>query len=156
MIMDMIFDIATGSLAIDTASVTPWGADLRAVIQRHGHVINLRGVNMRLTVTAGGAEVFDMHLPAAGVRYKQTDQDILATGRVEWLPDQAVFVQAWCKTNTGDEATATASFTSPRPDQPYPSWAWTNGAWVPPVAYPDDGQFHEWDEAGLAWVEADP
>ena len=118
--MDMIFDTATGQLTIDTAGVQPWGADLRAVLNRHGNVVNLRGIEMRLTITADGAEIFDLSLPPAGVRYKQTDQDILATGRVSWQPDQEISVSAWCKTNSGHEVTAEAQFTAPRPPQPYP------------------------------------
>ena len=150
--MDMIFDTATGSLTIDTAAVHPWGADLRAMLDRHGHVINLRGVEMSLTINADGSEIYAMHLPPAGVKYKQTDQDILATGRVSWQPDQEISVSAWCKTNSGHEVTAQAQFTAPRPAQPYPSWTWNGSTWEAPVAYPDDGGEYVWDEDAGEWV----
>ena len=39
-----------------------------------------------------------------------------------------------------------------RPPQPYPSWTWNNG-WQPPVPYPDDDGFYEWDEAAQEWIE---
>jgi hypothetical protein len=152
--MDMIFDTATGQLEIDISNVQPWGAELRAMINRHGYRINLHGVEMHLTVTADGAQVFDMHLPPAGVKYKQTDQDVLATGRLHWLPDQEISVSAWCKTNSGHELTAEAEFTAPRPALPYPSWTWENGQWVAPVAYPDDGGEYVWDEAAQDWTPA--
>ena len=61
--MNMIFDTGTGELTIDHSDVHPWGADLRAVLNRHGQVIDLTGVEMRLTITADGAQVFDLHLP---------------------------------------------------------------------------------------------
>lgn len=150
--MDMIFDTATGALTIDTANVKPWGADLRAMLNRHGNRINLKGVQMSLTITADGAEVFNMTLPPAGVKYKQTDQDIIATGRCQWKPDQAISVSAWCKTNSGHELTAEASFTAPRPAQPYPSWTWTDGRWTAPEPYPDDGEEYVWDEDTQEWA----
>jgi hypothetical protein len=33
-------------------------------------------------------------------------------------------------------------------DDPF---AWLNDLWSPPVAYPDDGKFYEWDEASTSW-----
>ena len=149
--MDMIFDTATGQLTIDTSSVRPWGADLRAVLNRHGQKVNLKGVEMHISVTADGETAFDMHLPPPGVRYKQTDQDVLATGRVRWRPDQHIEVQAWCKTNSGHEVTAQATFTAPRPAQPYPSWTWQGERWTAPVDAPDDGEW-QWDEDAGAWL----
>jgi len=150
--MDMIFDTATGQLSIDHSAVNSWGADLRAVLNRHGNTVNLKGVEMRLTITADGLDVFDLSLPPAGVRYKQTDQDVLATGRVRWNPDQSIAVDAWCKTASGQELTATATFTAPRPAQPYPSWTWGGTSWVAPVPYPNDGQEYVWDEGTQDWV----
>jgi len=150
--MDMIFDTATGQLSIDPQSIQPNGASLRAMLNRHGQTINLRGVEMSLTITADGSEIYAMHLPPAGVKYKQTDQDILATGRVQWRPDQQIEVSAWCKTNSGHEVTAQAQLTAPRPEQPYPSWTWDGSAWEAPVAYPDDGGEYFWDEVAGAWV----
>ena len=149
--MDVVFDTATGQLSIDTAGVHPWGADLRAMLNRHGQTINLRGVEMRLTITADGAQVFDMALPPPGVRYRQTDQDVIATGRVNWQPDQAIVVSAWCKTNSGHEVTAEAAFTAPRPAKPYPSWEWTGTHWTAPVARPE-GEGWAWDEGGQRWA----
>jgi hypothetical protein len=116
--MDMSFDIATGALTIDTVDVHPWGADLQAVLIRHGQVIDLTGVEMRLSITADGAEVFDLHLPPPGVRYRKTDQDVLATGRAQWKPGQAIAVAAWCRTRAGHEVTAEASFTAPPDPEP--------------------------------------
>lgn len=111
--MDIVFDTATGQLAIEQTSLTPWGAPLRAVLKRHGQVIDLTGVEMRLTVTADGDQVFDLQLPPPGVRYRRTDQDVLATGQVRWQPGQSIEVAAWCRTRAGHEVTAEASFDAP-------------------------------------------
>jgi len=39
--------------------------------------------------------------------------------------------------------------------QPYASWTFneTNCLWEPPVAYPDDGKFYNWNEDTTSWVE---
>lgn len=38
--------------------------------------------------------------------------------------------------------------------QPYPSWLLNEETcvWVPPVAYPSDGNQYKWDEPSLSWV----
>ena len=152
--MDVIFDTATGQMEIDASGVQPTGANIRARVNRHGLVVNLRGVEMRLTITADGAEIFDLSLPPAGVRYRQTDQDMLATGRVSWKPDQQIEVSAWCKTNSGHKVTAQAQLTAPRPEQPYPSWTWSGIAWEAPLPYPNDGGDYVWDESSGEWLTA--
>jgi hypothetical protein len=46
----------------------------------------------------------------------------------------------------------------------YPSWtvnqaiwddhlSWLNDLWFPPVPYPNDGKFYEWDEETISWKE---
>jgi len=151
--VNILFDTATGSLTIDANNVQPHGADLCAMLNRHGRVVNLQGVETSLTIHADSKQVFDLRLPPPGVRYEQTDQDVLATARAQWLPDQEITTRAWCKTSTGHEVTADASFVAPRPPQPYPSWAWVNGQWAAPVPYPADDGMYQWDELAQAWVE---
>ena len=150
--MDVIFDTASGELTIDVSGLQPWGADIRAMINRHGSTVNLRGVEMHISIEADGIQIFQAHLPPSSIKYKQTDQDLLATGRCRWLPDQSINVVAWCKTNSGHEVTADASYTSPRPAQPFPSWIWSDGRWIAPVSYPDDAGDHVWSESDGAWV----
>lgn len=38
--------------------------------------------------------------------------------------------------------------------QPFASWSLNDDFdWVPPVPYPDDGRYYEWDESALDWLE---
>jgi hypothetical protein len=39
--------------------------------------------------------------------------------------------------------------------KPYPSWVGDidTMSWQPPVPYPQDGKFYQWDEATINWVE---
>ena len=38
--------------------------------------------------------------------------------------------------------------------QPYPSWTLDEaiGGYVPPVAYPHDGNMYQWDESNQTWI----
>jgi hypothetical protein len=43
------------------------------------------------------------------------------------------------------------------PPKPYPSWTLneTTCLWDAPVAHPDDGKLHIWDEENTQWVEVE-
>ena len=40
------------------------------------------------------------------------------------------------------------------PPQPYPSWTLDEGTaqWEPPVPFPNDGLFYDWDEGSCSWI----
>jgi hypothetical protein len=150
--MKIIFDTATNKISIDTSDAQPAQANIQALLDRHGNVINLRGFEMLITVLADGDSIFNLHLPPHGVRYQNTDQDLLAHGQAQWFPDQKITVRAWCKTNDGHEAEANATFIVPRPPQPFPSWTWQEGGWTAPKKRPAKGNYG-WDEEKLKWVK---
>ena len=39
-----------------------------------------------------------------------------------------------------------------RPQQPYPSWTWSNKTWNPPTPMPTDDGSYRWSEEELEWV----
>ena len=39
-----------------------------------------------------------------------------------------------------------------RPQQPYPSWTWSNKTWNPPTPMPSTGEMYRWSEEDLEWV----
>lgn len=145
--MIITFDTATNTLDISHTGNHSWGTDVVAALNRHGQTVSLRGV----TIKADGETVLDASWPPPGVKFSKTNQDTLATARVNWQPEQTITVDAWCITTEGKTLTASDTFTAPRPPQPYPSWMWDNG-WQPTVPYPDEGEWR-WDEEAQAWVE---
>ena len=61
--MDMIFDTATGQLTIDPQSIQPHGADLRAMLNRHGQPSPIRHGHGR---TGGGLRLLTRRKKAIG------------------------------------------------------------------------------------------
>lgn len=146
----ILYDTASRVLTVDTSQAQPWGADVAAVLNRHGQTVSLAGVSFGVTVTVNGASAVH-EWPAPGVVYIETDQDLLTSVRVSWAPDDAVTIAAWLESPLG-RVEASETFIAPRPPRPYPSWTWQSGAWTPPVPYPADGGMYEWDEAGQEWT----
>ena len=145
--MRVLFDAVQRSLTVDDTEAQPWGADIRAEIARYGQTIGLSNVQFGVTVSVNGAPT-SHQWPESGVSYVQTDQDVVATYRALWAPDDTIKIDAWTDSDIGRVET-THTFTAPRPPQPFPSWTWLAGAWTPPVPHP--GGDLEWDESTLSW-----
>jgi hypothetical protein len=149
--MRVIYDTATRTFAFDDSASQSWGADIRAMLNRHGQTIPLAGVSFGLSVTVNGVEAATHQWPPEGVTLVSTDQDQIASYRVRWSPDDAVTVSVWLDSPVG-RIEDSHSFTAPRPAQPYPSWTWADGQWTPPAAYPSDGADYEWSEDAQEWL----
>lgn len=37
--------------------------------------------------------------------------------------------------------------------QPWPSWTRLGSGWIPPIPYPSDGKFYQWNELQVRWDE---
>ena len=90
--------------------------------------------------------------PPPGVKYVRTDQPYIVVERLNLVLETDYELYLWAE-NGGESFEITVSFTTPRPEQPYPSWTWDGKKWNPPVPYPDDNKFYTWDEDALDWVE---
>jgi len=76
--------------------------------------------------------------------------------QVNALFDDEIVLKFWCSHSGNAPVYGETSFTVPRPPQPYPSWTWGGEWWEPPVPYPDDGGYYEWDEDAQQWATVDP
>jgi len=148
--MKITFDVVSRELSFDASDAQPWGGDLSAAINRYGQRLDIRGLTMGITVTSNGVTILDKSWPPAGVKYTNTDQDVILTERLVWNSDEAIVIDVWFDL-AGERHEATYNLTAPRPPQPYPSWTWGGTAWEPPVPYPNDGQEYVWDEANQEW-----
>ena len=90
--------------------------------------------------------------PPPGVKYVRTDQPYIVVERLKLDMETEYELYLWAE-NGGQSFEHTATFTTPRPAQPYPSWTWDGEKWNPPVPYPDDDKFYTWDEDTQSWVE---
>ena len=153
--MDILLDTTMAKLVILTDTLEPWGGDLRVLLARPEGRVNLTGVEIDVLVTAQGQVICDLRLPPPGIRYRQTDQDVLTVSRLTWAPDQQVDLTVRLRLPSVPEVTAFASYRTSRPQQPYASWIWDGRDWVAPVAMPHLPPLSVagpvWDEARLHW-----
>ena len=110
------------------------------------HEIDL--TNFSVVITEKNNEFLPISFPEAGVYLKSTDQFFLFSERISWNVDDVITF-----TVKIGELEKEFTYTVPRPEQPYPSWTWSNGQWNAPVAYPDDGSRYDWNEEKLNWEE---
>ena len=88
--------------------------------------------------------------PPPGVKYVRTDQPYIIVERLKLDMETEYELYLWAE-NGGVSFEKTVTFTTPRPEQPYPSWVWDGEKWNPSVPYPDDGQEYAWDENAQQW-----
>lgn len=153
--MDVLFDVAQRTLKIisNGQENNSYGTELNAKLSRYNQVVPLRGVRFGFTQTINGIQVESNEWPPARVEYIQTDQDTLATYRLNWTPDSNVQINVWLVDTTGVRHEDTLTFVAPKPPSPYPSWVWSDQQWNPPVPRPEDDKCYEWDEENVNWLE---
>ncbi len=103
-------------------------------------------------ITVNGEQQDEETFPAPNVTYVEIKPTARFYGRVQALPEDDVSIVFDAATGDDIMASAEHKFTVPRPPQPYPSWEWEDGAWTPPVPYPDDGEMYGWDEDAQGWI----
>ena len=135
-------------------NIAPTYCDLMAGIVKEATVVKMDRVSFGYSLKRDGEKISSKSWPPPNVRYVQTDQEVIETARVKFQPEEELTIDFWLDYG-GNHLEDSFTFTSPRPPQPYPSWTWDAKAkqWVPPVPYPDDDKFYEWDEENQTWVE---
>ena len=145
-------DLTSGDWAFNVAPETS-SPDLEIGFKENGgSVAQFDRLAFGFTVVANGLPVLTKAYPPQGVRYVASNQTYLTSDRVNLVSDDEVVLAVWAE-NNGQRYEGQTTFTVPRPEQPFPSWAWADGAWAAPVAYPEDGVFYSWDEPSQSWVE---
>ncbi|MBB95564.1 MAG: hypothetical protein CML68_13365 [Rhodobacteraceae bacterium] len=149
--MDFTLNAATGALET-SGDPEPFGSTLMARLDGVGRV-PLKGLSFGITLTVNGVVIATEQRPRPGEKFVASDQTVIASVRLPWLPDDQVVIDGFLEIG-GQRQDVSIPFTAPRPDQPYPSWIWGGMAWVAPVAHPDDGGVYAWDEVLGGWVAA--
>ena len=110
------------------------------------------------TVAVNGEEVASESFPAPNVTYVEIKTTARFYGRADALPEDAVSIVFNAATGDDEQVEEQHDFIVPRPPQPYPSWTWEDGAWTPPVPYPDVDCVgcYVWDEETQDWIAYAP
>ena len=91
--------------------------------------------------------------PPPNTRYVRTDQEFLVVERLKFEMETDYELYLWAE-NDKESFETTVTFTTPRSEQPYPSWSWNADAkaWEAPVTIPDDDKLYRWDEETQSWL----
>jgi hypothetical protein len=108
------------------------------------HEIDL--TDFSVVITEKNNKFSEITFPKEGQVFESTDQFFLFSERIFCSADDVLNF-----TVKIGELEKEFTYTVPRPEQPYPSWTWSNGQWSAPVAYPNDGDFYDWNESTLSW-----
>ena len=147
-------DLASGDWTFKVEPETP-SPDFEIGFKNNGGPVErFSELSFGFAVAANGITVTEKSYPPKNVKYVASDQTYLTNDSIHLAPDDDVVLAVWAE-NGGQRYEGQATFTIPRPPQPYPSWTWDNG-WQPPVPEPDDDGWYEWDEEAGNWATVDP
>lgn len=133
--MIIIYDTKDNTLSIDNKNNNSWGTDVIFAIERHGRTIRLKDLHFSVKIVADGATILDRTWPQDGMKLVKTNQDVLSSVRLNWLPEQLIQVTAWLSTPDKKTLTVTDSFTTQRPQ------------------HPDQDNDYIWDSDQKIWVK---
>lgn len=96
--------------------------------------------------------------PEENKTYRKISKNHYFFDRVFGKPDQEFNAHLWVH-NDGLEYEHKFVFVVPRPEKVYPSWIWVDGAWSPPVPYPEISEgmdfplqeLYFWNEDTQTW-----
>ena len=142
----------TSNWEVSFEDLAPTYADLFIGFTDESPVVEFKDLKFKYELKQDGNIKQYGVFPPAGVKYVRTDQPYIVAERLNLQTETEYELYLWAE-NAGETFEHTVTFTTPRPAQPYPSWTWDGERWNPPVPYPDDDKFYQWDEETQTWVE---
>jgi hypothetical protein len=144
------FNTINENFEIHQNDINSYYVDIFFEIINIGEFFDFQTLNFGYNLTKSGQLVNQNSWPPNGVIYFKTDQETLATERINWEPDSELLFDFWMQTS-GKRYEFSFPFIVPKPDQTFPSWIWNNNIWESPVQYPEDGNLYNWNEDSKNW-----
>lgn len=93
--------------------------------------------------------------PPEATTYISSDQSYLKSIPINVIYNREYNINLWVE-NGGKRYERSYNFTTPKPEQPYPSWTWIEEGetWQSPIPRPDDGNLLVWSEELQEWGPA--
>ena len=134
--------------------LNPTFADLCIGFTEDAPIIEFKDLSFKYELRQGNDIKQYGVFPPPNVRYVKTDQEFLVVERLRFKMETNYELYLWAENNKESFET-TVEFTTPRPKQPYDSWAWdsTKKEWVPPIEVPNTNNLYKWNENTQSWVE---
>ena len=148
------FDIENKEWNIETVEPNPMHSDLNIIFTSSVEVVKFNNLAFGASVTSNEQPVLSQFFPTYGVTY-----DSSASGSVfeklGWscTPETEYIISLWAEI-AGEKTEISYTVTSPRTEQPFPSWTWdsTTKIWNPPIPRPENA-VKEWNEEIGDWQD---
>jgi hypothetical protein len=88
--------------------------------------------------------------PIGDIQYIRSEGEYLETLFIPLVMETEYELYLWSE-NNGQICEKTISFTTPKPEQPFPSWSWDGESWIAPIPMPGDNRPYDWDEENKKW-----
>lgn len=141
----------TSNWEVTFEDLAPTYADLFISFTDEAPVVEFKDLQFKYELRQGENIKQYGVFPPPNVRYVRSDQPYLVVERLKLRPEIEYDLYLWAMNNK-QQFEKTVTFITPRPTQPYPSWQWDGERWNPPIPYPTDGEFYEWDEETTSWI----
>jgi hypothetical protein len=147
-------------IATDNFETSNWGvkfenlasnyADLFIGFTDNAPIIEFDNLKFKFELSQGNDIVLSKTYPPSNIKYIRSDQEYLVVQRLNLKVESEYKLYLWAE-NGGNSFETTINFTTPRPNQPYPSWIWDGSTWLPPIPYPNENENYYWDEDLNNW-----
>lgn len=113
--------------------------------------IHPSGLTFGWTITINGVTTAAHEWPSSNAVVREVTRQRTFEFRIGARADDEVLLAVWA-TESGRRVEDEISFVVPRPQQPFLSWVWDEGGWMPPVPHPNEDSMYAWDEDFQSWV----
>lgn len=103
-------------------------------------------------IMSGGIILFQEERPHIGRKLENSDSSIVARFGFTAVAGNRYDLYCWAM-NKGENMEGSAQFDAGKTARPHASWIWNGEMWVAPVTRPDDGNYYNWNEESLSWIQ---
>lgn len=146
-----IYDFSSNQWQIDADAFTGSWAEVQIIFKSVNPMTVLpQDFKFGFTVTKDQDLLISKQYPENIGKFEAADSYPLAIESIYFVPEHKYKIYVWLKSNA-QITEYTQEITAGRLPQPFPSWTWNNGFWIPPVPKPVNGPY-DWNEAQQQWV----
>jgi hypothetical protein len=147
----VIYDIDTEVWEVNATGVDSFSCNVSFTFLRSVTNGKFFGLNYGLALLKDDETISDYTSSLESLQIVNTGKFSPGSIQLTSEPDTEYVLKLWVNFQ-GIRKDNEVTFSTPRPQKPYPSYVWQNNRWTAPTPFPGDDQQYMWDEATLSWV----